>query len=243
VMNDRFEEEVQENIRALGNAANLRRLSLNWIEEVSKYNYSYNFTWLGRPIIQFPQDIIAMQEIIWRVRPEVIIETGIARGGSLVFYASVLELLGGNGRVLGIDVDIRAQNRIEIEKHPLSKRVTMIQGSSVEERVVAQAHEFARRKPVLVVLDSNHTHEHVRKELALYSPLVTRGSYLVVFDTIIEDLPGDFFPNRPWGRGNNPSTAVEEFLRESDRFVRDKEIEDKLLITVAPGGYLHCVKE
>jgi cephalosporin hydroxylase len=243
MMDDGFAEEVRENIRALSHASDLHQLSLEWIERVSRYKYSYNFTWLGLPIIQFPQDVLAMQEVIWRVRPRAIIETGIARGGSLIFYASMLELLGGDGRVLGIDVDIRQHNRTAIETHPLAKRITMLQGSSIDEVVVAKAREFAQSAPVLVVLDSNHTHAHVRQELALYSSLVTKASYLVVFDTIIENLPPDFFPTRPWGRGSNPRTAVDEFLRESDRFVRDEDIEDKLLITVAPGGYLRCVKD
>jgi cephalosporin hydroxylase len=240
---DRFTEEVLENIQALGNASELRRLSLEWIEQVSRHKYSYNFTWLGRPIIQFPQDVLAMQELIWRVRPRAIIETGIARGGSLIFYASMLELLGEEGRVLGIDIDIRGHNRRAVLAHPLAPRITMLDGSSVDESVIARVRDFARTAPVLVVLDSNHTHAHVLRELELYSPLVTKGSYLVVFDTIIEDLPDDFFPDRPWGKGNNPKTAVREFLTTNDRFVIDKEMENKLLITVAPEGYLKCIKD
>jgi cephalosporin hydroxylase len=186
--------------------------------------------------------MFAMQEIIWQVQPDLIIETGIAHGGSLIFYASMLELIGGDGCVLGIDIDIRPHNRIEIEKHRMFKRITMLQGSSVDEELVTRVYEFTKsRKKVLVALDSNHTHEHVLRELKFYSPLVTKGSYLVVFDTIIEDMPEDFFPDKPWGRGNNPKTAVHEFLRTNKRFVIDKEIENKLLITVAPDGYLKCV--
>ena len=185
-----------------------------------------------------------MQEIIWRVRPELIIETGIAHGGSLIFYASMLELIGENGRVLGIDVDIREPNRIEIEKHPLFTRIDMIQGSSIETAVVEKVYEQARgKRRVLVVLDSLHTHAHVRKELELYGRLVGKDSYLVVFDTIIEDLPEDFFPDRPWGKGNNPRTAVWDFLKTTDRFIVDKDIQNKLLITVAPDGYLKCIKD
>lgn len=222
----------------------LHRLTREWFIASSKFEYSYHFTWLGRPIIQFPQDIIAMQEIVWRVKPNLIIETGIAHGGSLIFYASMLELIGGNGQVLGVDVDIREHNRVEIEKHPMFKRITMVQGSSTDEDVIKQIYDFARgRNPVLVVLDSNHTHAHVLRELELYSPLVTKGSYLVVFDTIIEDMPHDFFSDRPWGKGNNPKTAVWEFLKTNDRFEIDKDIENKVLITVAPDGYLQCVKE
>ncbi len=241
---DKFLAEVRDNIEGLGRDSLLRSLSGEWIRETARYKYSHNFRWLGRPIIQLPQDIIAMQEIVWQVKPDLIIETGIAHGGSLIFYASMLELLGQDGRVLGIDNDIREHNRVEIEKHPMFKRIKMLQGSSVDEALARQVHEFARgRKRVLVVLDSNHTHQHVLKELNLYSSLVTKGSYLVVFDTVIEDMPKGFFADRPWDKGNNPKTAVHEFLRTSDRFVIDEEIENKLLITVAPDGYLKCVKD
>jgi len=208
-----------------------------------EYRYSYNFTWMGRPIIQYPQDMVAMQEIIWAVRPDLIIETGIAHGGSLVFYASMLELLGGDGLVLGVDVDIRPHNRHAIETHPMAPRIRMIEGSSVDPAVVAQvAAATLGRARVLVTLDSNHTHDHVLRELQLYSPFVTEGSYLVVFDTVVEDMPKSMFPDRPWGPGDNPKTAVHEFLRSSERFVIDRRVENKLLLTVAPDGYLRCVK-
>lgn len=241
---DGFEQQNELMIERMGMDQSLRDLTRRWFGLASKYQYSYHFKWLGRPIIQFPQDIIAVQEIVWQVGPDLIIETGIAHGGSLVFYASLLELIGGNGQVLGIDVDIREHNRVEIEKHPMFKRIAMLQGSSVDEPLARQVQEFARgRKRVLVVLDSNHTHQHVLKEMNLYSPLVTKGSYLVVFDTVIEDMPRGFFADRPWDKGNNPKTAVHEFLSSNDRFVIDKEIENKLLITVAPDGYLKCIKD
>jgi cephalosporin hydroxylase len=214
-----------------------------FIKETLKYKYSYNFSWLGCPIIQFPQDIMAVQEIIWQVKPDLIIETGIAHGGSLIFYASMVELIGGNGEVLGIDIDIREHNRIGIERHPMSKRITMIEGSSVDQSVAQKVYDFAKGKnQILVVLDSNHTHKHVLRELNLYSILVTRGSYIVVFDTIIEDLPEDSFPDRPWCKGNDPKTAVLEFLKTSDRFEIDKSFQNKLIITAAPDGYLKCIK-
>ncbi len=222
----------------------LQSLSKQWFIHSSRYEYSYHFTWLGRPIIQLPQDMIAIQEIIWQVKPDLIIETGIAHGGSLIFYASMLELLGGDGQVLGIDIDIREHNLVEIEKHPMFKRITMIEGSSIDEEIAKQLYDFAKGKnQILVLLDSMHTHDHVLKEMELYSPLVTKGSYLVVFDTIIEDMPEDFFLDRTWGKGNNPKTAAQEFLKTTDRFIVDKEIENKLLITVAPDGYLRCIKE
>ncbi|MEZ0394864.1 MAG: cephalosporin hydroxylase family protein [Anaerolineales bacterium] len=239
-----FRLERERNIQAQGQDVSLRGFSNIWVRETARYKYVYNFSWLGRPIIQLPQDMVAMQEIIWQVKPRLIIETGIAHGGSLILYASLLELLGGDGLVLGIDIEIRAHNRLEIEKHPMSKRIQMLEGSSTSEAILAQVKNIAAgREPVMVVLDSNHTHEHVYRELQLYSPLVTPGSYLVVFDTLIEDMPDELFADRPWGRGNNPKTAVWEFLKTTDRFVIDREIENKLLITAAPDGFLKCVKE
>jgi cephalosporin hydroxylase len=230
-------------IDKMKNDSKLEKIGINFIRDTSSYRYSYNFTWLGRSIIQFPQDIMAMQEIIWKVRPDLIIETGIAHGGSLVFSASMLELIG-KGEVLGIDIDIRKHNKIEIENHTMSKRITMIEGSSIDIEVINKVYEFSKNKnSILLILDSNHTHEHVLKELIAYSPLIKKGSYLVVFDTIIEDMPENFFPDRPWNVGNNPKTAVHEFLKTNDRFEIDKEIENKLLITVAPDGYLKCVKD
>jgi cephalosporin hydroxylase len=239
-----FHEKNRFMIERMTADSSLRELTREWFLRSSRYEYSYHFSWLGRPIIQFPQDMVALQEIIWTVKPQLIVETGIARGGSLIFYASMLEILGDNRQVVGIDVDIRPNNRVEIEKHPLYSRVRMIEGSSLDDKIVQEVHAIARsRRPVMVVLDSNHTHDHVLSELKLYSPLVTKGSYLVVLDTVIEDMPEDFFANRPWGKGNNPKTAVREFLTTNDRFVPDREIEDKLLITVAPGGYLKCIKD
>ncbi len=227
----------------MNNKDNLQELTNQWFVESCKYKYSYNFSWMGRPIIQFPQDIMAMQEIIWQVKPDLIVETGIAHGGSLIFYASMLELIG-EGQVLGIDVDIRQHNRVEIEQHPMFKRITMIEGSSIDEEIAKQVYDLAKGKSrILLVLDSNHTHDHVLKELELYSPLVTKDSYLVVFDTVVEDMPEDFFPDRPWGKGNNPKTAVWEFLKTNKRFKVDKNIEAKLLITVAPDGYLKCLED
>jgi cephalosporin hydroxylase len=230
--------------RRMSADGDLRQQALDLFVKASRYRYSYNFRWLGRPIIQFPEDIVAMQEIIWQVKPDLIVETGIAHGGSLMLWASILELLGGNRRVIGIDIEIRPRNRVEIEKHPLRTRMTLIEGSSVDAAVVDLVRAAATAaERVMVVLDSNHTHEHVRRELELYSPLVKRGSYLVVFDTVVEDMPANFFPDRPWGKGNNPKTAVREFLKVNDRFQVDADIESKLLLSVAPEGYLRCVKD
>jgi len=234
-------KEYQENNR-LKNSAN------NFMKESTIPQYSYNFSWLGRPIIQYPQDMIAMQEIIWEVKPDMIIETGIAHGGSLIFSASMLMLLEAcgeidNGQVLGIDIDIREHNKKAIEAHPMSKKITMFEGSSIDSEMINRVHEFAKQgKKILVCLDSNHTHEHVLAELRAYASLTSVGSYCVVFDTIIEDMPNDSFPNRPWGVGDNPKTAVWEYLKDNDDFIIDKDIENKILITVAPDGYLKRVK-
>lgn len=242
--NIEFEKEKQRNINNAKNDENLKELSYKWFIESCKYKYSYNFSWLGRPIIQFPQDIVVLQEIIWQVKPDLIIETGIAHGGSLIFHASMMEMIGGDGEIIGMDIDIREHNRKEIEKHRLFKRINIIEGSSVEPVVFKRVEELSEDKnKIMVILDSMHTHEHVLKELQLYSQLVSKDSYLVVFDTVIEDMPEDSFPDRPWGKGNNPKTAVWEFLKTNKRFEIDKDIENKLLITVAPDGYLKCVED
>jgi cephalosporin hydroxylase len=238
-----FIDERKQRIMSNGSNETLQNATTLFNTESNKAQYSYNFSWMGRPIIQYPQDMIAMQEIIWEVKPDLIIETGIAHGGSLIYYASLLELIG-KGEVLGIDIDIRAHNRKEIEKHSMYKRIKMIEGSSISDEVADEVKNEAKgKKSVLVSLDSNHTHEHVLQELKLYSPLVTLGSYIVVFDTIVENLPeGYFSQKRPWGISNNPKTAVDEFLKTNNQFEADHTIDNKLLISVAPGGYLKRVK-
>lgn len=234
-----FQNERRNRIIDNEKDAALNDSARRFLKESLRVKYSYNFSWLGRPVIQYPQDLMALQEIIWRIKPDVIVETGIAHGGSIIFYATMLELLGGPGRVVGIDVDIRAHNRAAIEQHPLYHRITMIEGSSVDEDVISQTRALtAGRETVMVCLDSNHTYEHVLQELRLYSPLVTPGSYLVVFDGIIEDMPEEYITDRPWGRGNNPLTAIQQFLLEQPDFQPDQAIESQLLITAAPMGYL-----
>jgi len=238
-----FQQQKDKRIQEQGKSAKLKSATDKFILESIDSEYSYNFSWMGRPIIQYPQDIIAMQELIWDIKPDLIIETGIAHGGSLIFSASMLELLGGNGHVLGIDIDIREHNKIEIEKHPMAKRISMIQGSSIDAGTIAQVEKFAKGKErILVCLDSNHTHAHVLQELELYSPFVSLNSYLVVFDTIVEDWPKGTVKNRPWDKGDNPKTAVWEFLKMHKEFEIDKSIQNKLLITVAPDGYLKRIK-
>ena len=236
---EQFKNERDERIKKQSSDVSITKCASEFITQAVKTQYLYNFSWMGIPIIQFPQEIAAIQEIIWDVKPDLIIETGIAHGGSIIFSASMLELLGGDGKVVGIDIDIRSHNRIEIEKHPMFKRVTLIEGSSVSDETFKKVKEICKgRKKILVILDSNHTHEHVMNELKLFAPLVSVGSYLIILDTIIEDLPDELFPDRTWAKGDNPKTAVHQFLKTSKDFVIDKKIESKLLITVAPDGYL-----
>ena len=237
---EQFEQEVQRNIEGLAGDSDVQALSRIWLREITPHKYAYNFKWMGRPIIQLPQDMMAMQEILWDVKPDLVIEVGIAHGGSILYYASILELLG-HGEVIGIDVDIRAHNRAAIEAHPMSKRVHLIEGSSIAQEVIDKVRGLAQGKRVVVVLDSNHTHDHVLAELRAYAPLVCVGGYCVVMDTLIEDMPDRFFGDRPWGHGNNPKTAVHQFLSSHPGFEIDKDIDHKLLISVAPDGYLRRV--
>ena len=244
--NEKFENHNKRIIKQMNKDIGFFKLSKKWLLQSLKHQYSYHFRWLGLPIIQYPQDIIATQELIWEVKPDLIIETGIARGGSLIFSASILEIIG-KGSVLGIDIDIRKHNKIAIKKHPLSKRITMIEGSSIDEKVVNKVKTIAKtKKRVMVFLDSNHTYEHVLKELELYSSLVKKGSYIIVFDTIIDDIPnnwwGKHISTRPWNKKNNPKSAVKDFVLKNNRFKIDHTIDDKILLTAAPSGYLKCIK-
>jgi cephalosporin hydroxylase len=251
---EEFQKEVLRNIQGIGSDQDLQALSRIWVREVSPYKWAYNFSWLGRPAIQFPTDAWALQEIIWKVKPDLIIETGIAHGGSLVMSASMLALLDmcdaieagatlnpgeSHRKVLGVDIDIRAHNRAAIEVHPMASRIQMIQGSSIAPEVTEQVGHVAKNyQRILVCLDSNHTHAHVLAELEAYAPHVTVGSYCVVMDTLVEDMPSSLSFDRPWGPGNNPKTAVWEYLKTHPEFEIDKSIQHKLLITVAPDGYL-----
>jgi cephalosporin hydroxylase len=252
-----FTNVVKKQISANASNEELIDSAKNFTELSAYAKYSYNFSALGRPIIQYPQDMVAMQEIIWKVRPDLIIETGIAHGGSLIMNASMLAMLDlcdaiesgdtiapsrSKRKVLGIDIDIREHNREAIEAHPMASRIQMIQGSSISPEIIAQVKGVAKDyKCILISLDSNHTHDHVLAELEAYAPLTSVGSYCVVFDTIVEDMPSDMFPDRPWGPGNNPKTAVWEYLKEHPGFAIDRQLDHKLLISVAPDGWLKRV--
>ena len=243
-----FEQEREALVKSNGKNEDLKDAAHNFLVKSVGANYSYNFSWMGRPIIQYPQDIIAMQELIWKVKPDLIIETGIAHGGSLIFSASMLTLLEScgeieKGEVLGIDIEIREHNKKAIENHPMSKKITMFEGSSVSKEMVAKVREFAKRgKRILVCLDSNHTHEHVLAELKAYASLTSLGSYCIVFDTLIEDMPVGTYKDRPWDVGNNSKTAVHKYITNNNNFEIDDTIDNKLLITVANNGYLKRVK-
>lgn len=237
-----YREEKMKRILQFSSDKEFRELSFAWRAKALERKYMNNFSWLGRPMIQLPTDAMAVQEIIWAVKPDLVVETGIAHGGSLILSASILELIG-HGQVVGIDIEIRPHNRSAIEAHPLSHRISLIEGSSVESAVINQVRALAQGKRALVFLDSNHTHEHVLAELNAYADLVSVGSYCVVFDTFVEDMPDDYvWDDRPWGKGNNPKTAVWEWLKSHPEFQIDKSIEDKLLITSAPDGFLRRVK-
>ena len=249
-----FRAEVEQNIDGLAADADLQALSRTWVREVAPHNWAYNFSWFGRPAIQLPNDAWALQELVWSIRPDLIIETGIAHGGSLIYSASLLALLdicdatergemldphNPKRKVLGIDIDIRKHNREAIEAHPLYPRIEMIQGSSINQETIDKVHDVASGyERILVCLDSNHTHDHVLAELEAYAPLVTQGSYCVVFDTLVEDMPEHLSDDRPWGPGNSPKTAVHAYLKHNPNFEIDSRIDKKLLITVAPDGFL-----
>lgn len=244
-----FQKEKEQDIRAMTADKNTKRIGRLFMDHVTDYKYGYYFTWMGRPIIQHPSDIVALQEIIMEVQPDLIIETGIAHGGSLILSASMLELLdifAPNSdvcrEVVGVDIEIRPHNRSAIEAHPMFRKITMLEGSSTAEDIVAKVYAIAKHhKKVLVLLDSCHTEEHVLQEMELYGPLVSAGSYLVVYDTLVEfeDKP---HTDRPWDKGNNPYTAVQRFLATHADFELDALIEQKYVVTSCPGGWLKRIQ-
>ena len=253
-----FLGEVEGRVKSYKDEEEMRKAAADFMLSSTKPKYCYNFSWQSRPIIQYPQDMVAMQEIIWKVKPDLIIEMGIAHGGSLIYNASILAMLDmceaikehriidpkiSERKILGVDIDIREHNKTEIEKHPMSSRIEMIEGSSISPEIIEKVRDYAKDyKCILVCLDSNHTHEHVLAELEAYAPLTSVGSYCVVFDTIIEDLPKNAYPDRPWGPGDNPKTAVYDYLKNHPDFEIDKNIFEKLLISVCPDGFLKKLK-
>jgi cephalosporin hydroxylase len=242
-MHDPYDPKDLELIRRMGADPALRAALKDAYAISASYRYSYNWSWLGRPAIQYPEDLMAMQEIIWRTKPDVIVETGIAHGGSLVFSASMLALLGGDREAIGVDVDIRAHNRVAIEAHLLASRIVMFEGSSTDPAIAARVRERVAGRTAMVVLDSNHTADHVARELELYAPLVRGGFFLIVMDTAIDLIPPELIGDRPWHAGNSPMTAVDAFLEREPRFVVDEEYDNKLLFTVAPRGYLRAERD
>jgi cephalosporin hydroxylase len=240
-----FEAERRRHCLALGADEAIRQQALDCVANAERHNYSYLWSWMGVPIIQMPPDIIATQEIIWKARPDVVIETGVARGGSVIFYASILALIG-KGKVVGVDIDIRAHNRDTIEKHPMASRISLIEGSSIAEETIARVRaEIPDGASVMAILDSDHSKGHVLAELRAYAPLVTRGQYLIVADTMLGFLNPDQTPRKRsqfWPAGDEPLAALDEYMRESDRFERDEEINGKMIFANSPGGYLRCAK-
>lgn len=245
---EEFTSERKQRIASYSNDTEFKELSNKWLELSMRRKYVYNFEWMGRPVIQNPADLMVVQELIWKIQPDTIIETGIAHGGSIIFHASMMALntfAGGpkNFKVIGVDIDIREHNKQEILKNPLSEHISLIQGSSIETSTVEQVKKATEgSKKIMVFLDSNHTHDHVTQELKLYSPFVSTNSYCIVFDTFVENMPDDLFPDRPWSRGNNPLTAVQEFLKENRNFETDRELDNKVLVSSAPGGFLKRIK-
>ena len=239
---EKFKMERKNDISNMSKDKELFKKSLDWMIAADEYKYTYNYSWLGRPIIKYPNDIIAMQEIIWNVKPDLIIETGIAHGGSIIFSASMMELMG-RGQVISIDIDIRKHNREKIERHPMFKRIIMFEGSSIDIDIVDKVKKYVRKSStVMIFLDSLHTHDHVLEELHSYSPFVSVGSYIVLPDTFVEYFPKGYFKGKPVDVGNNPMTAIKSFMNENDDFIVDKEINDKLCITEGFDGYLKRIK-
>lgn len=254
---EQFQFEQRKRVASYEKDESFQALSRDWLQASMRRQYVYNFEWMGRPIIQYPQDMVAIQEMVWRVRPDLIVETGIAHGGSLVLSASLLALLDmcdaietgekldpktNKRKVIGVDIDIRPHNRQAIESHPLAGRIAMVQGSSIDPSVVSKVKELASPyQRVLVLLDSMHTHDHVVAELEAYAPMVSLGSYCVVFDTFVDDMPAGFFADRPWDVGNNPKTAIRQWMKARSDFQIDESWPNKLMVTVAPDGFLKRV--
>ena len=241
---EQFASERRQAVEAMEQDAALREQSLQWMLAADKYKYTYNFSWMGRPIIKYPADMVIQQELMWQLKPDLIIETGIAHGGSIIFSASMMEMMGIEGEVVGVDIDIRSHNRELIQDHPVFDRITMYEGSSIDVEIIAKVRKHALGKScVMIILDSLHTHDHVLAELLAYSDLVTVDSYCILPDTFIEFFPSGYFANdRPWDVGNNPHTAISEFLKDNQNFSIDKSLCAKAMISETIDGYLKKIR-
>jgi len=241
---DEFTEHLLKSSKEMANDQNLCDDALNILVRADEYKWIHQTTWFGEPVLNIPHDLFALQEIIYKTRPEYIIEVGVAWGGSLLFYSTLMEVLGGK-KVIGIDVYVPDDLKDRISSHGrLSERIEWIVGSSVEEKTIEQLESIlSGSRRTMILLDSDHTHQHVLKELELYQQFVGKGCYLICGDTIVEKIPEQKHRPREWGPGNNPMTALNQFLEETDRFVIDSELENKLLMTCNPNGFLCAVKD
>ena len=238
-----FEDERSRQSRAMGRDVAVFQQSLKLITALDAYDYSYLWSWMGVPIIQMPADVMATQEVIWATKPDVIIETGVARGGSVLFMASLLEIIG-KGKVIGVDIDIRAHNREAIQTHPMSKRVVLVEGGSVDEVTLARVRaEIPDGASVMVVLDSDHSRKHVLAECRAYGPMVTPGCYMVVADTLVGHVTEENAPrkrSKVWFKGDEPLSALQDYMAETNRFEVDEALNGKLVMSSSPGGYVRA---
>lgn len=239
ISKEEFLELNKESANKMYSNTKLQNKAIDVLISADKYRWIHQSKWFGEPLLNLPQDMFAIQDIIWRTRPKYIIEVGVAWGGSLLFESCLLEILGG-GKVIGIDIFIPEDLRQRLKSHNrISERIELIEGASTDSITLSKVKKILEdSKEVLVILDSYHTHDHVLKELQEYSKFVGKGNYLVCGDTIVEKIPEQEHRPRPWGPGNNPATAVSEFLSQNDRFSVDWEIDKRLLFSCHPGGYL-----
>lgn len=237
---EEFEDLRRKSAREMASDADLRRRAIDIkVKAGHEYYWVHQTNWMGEPCLQLPQDMFALQEAIYKCRPDYIVECGVAWGGTLLFYATLLKELGGK-KVIGVDIFIPDDLRERLlAKAPFPGAIELIQGSSVDELTVEEVKKIiGADSRVMVILDSHHTHDHVIRELQLYGALVGPGCYLICGDTIIEEQPPADKRPRPWGKGNNPATALKEYLAGRNDFEVDRDIEDKLLLSNMPGGYL-----
>lgn len=240
------ERDGQETRHSLASAEGFAAAARAWVRATWDSKYVYSFSWMGRPVIQLPDDMLRLQEVIWDIKPDVLIETGVAHGGSLIFYASLFEAMG-KGRVIGVDIEIRPHNRAAIEAHPMSKRIDLVEGSSTAPEVLAQVKALMKPgETALVVLDSNHSKQHVLDELRAYGPLVSPGSWIVATDGVMENVVGGPRTAEDW-TWNNPRQAALDFVAENPDFVIEEPVPSfnegvvKDRVTYWPDAYIRRV--